>query len=138
VNAVSTGLRALVGRAPRSARRARAIRIPHEPLGEAHIVRKDPRIAFRVVENQMNYAYLGDRLHPAASDNFPILVGDLCAHAGQAYVTAATRAFLGQGEPSQCEFPSSQAMLDYTTHRLLWSWYRRDRDAQMDTQAGSD
>ncbi len=22
------------------------------------------------------------------------------------------------------------ALLDYATHRLLWSWYRRDRDAQ--------
>ncbi len=28
------------------------------------------------------------------------------------------------------EFASSQALLDYATHRLLYSWYRRDRDAQ--------
>ena len=27
-------------------------------------------------------------------------------------------------------FPSSQAILDYATHRLLWSWYRRDSEAQ--------
>ena len=27
-------------------------------------------------------------------------------------------------------FPDHQALLDYATHRLLWSWYRRDRDAQ--------
>jgi hypothetical protein len=32
-------------------------------------------------------------------------------------------------------FGSSQALLDYSTHRLLWSWYRRDRDSQKGTEA---
>jgi hypothetical protein len=31
-------------------------------------------------------------------------------------------------------FPSSQALLDYTTHRLLWSWYSRDRDSGKRTE----
>jgi hypothetical protein len=33
-------------------------------------------------------------------------------------------------EPGECEFPSSHALLEYATHRLLWSWYTRDREAQ--------
>jgi hypothetical protein len=33
-------------------------------------------------------------------------------------------------EAGDCDFASSQALLDYATHRLLWSWYSRDRDAQ--------
>ena len=49
------------------------------------IVRRDPRIAFRVVENQMNYAYLGKRLMSSAAENFPIFLADLCARADQAY-----------------------------------------------------
>ena len=38
-------------------------------------------VAFRVVENQMNYAYLGDRLKSSASENFPVFLADLCARA---------------------------------------------------------
>jgi|SRR5579864_505493 len=135
VSAVSTGFRALIGRAPRSARRARAMRIPRDPVGEVHIVRSDPRLAFRVIENQMNYAYLGERLRTSASENFPLFLADLCARADKAYITPSTRAFLDQKEPSDYEFASSQALLDYTTHRLLWSWYRHDRDAQQNTQS---
>jgi hypothetical protein len=33
-------------------------------------------------------------------------------------------------EAGDCDFGSSQALLEYATHRLLWSWYSRDRDAQ--------
>jgi hypothetical protein len=33
-------------------------------------------------------------------------------------------------EPGSHVFASSQALLDHATHRLLWSWYRRDRDSQ--------
>ena len=51
----------------------RATRIPRDPVGEAIIVRRDPRIAFRVVENQMNYAYLGDRLSHVGRGQFPRL-----------------------------------------------------------------
>jgi hypothetical protein len=27
-------------------------------------------------------------------------------------------------------FPDSQSLLDYSLHRLLWSWYRRDGEAK--------
>jgi hypothetical protein len=130
-SAVVTGLRAMVFRRPiPSTRRARATRIPRDPVGEVIIIRRDPRIALRVVENRMNYEYLGDRLRPSASENFLIFVADLCARADDAYITDSTRSFLEAGDPAEYSFPSSQALLDYATHRLLWSWYRRDRDAK--------
>ncbi len=113
-----------------SSRRARATRIPRDPVGEVIIVRRDPRIAFRVVENQMNYAYLGERLSQSAAENFPVFLADLCARADAAYITPSTRSLLEHRDPGEYEFPSSQALLDYATHRLLWSWYRRDREAQ--------
>lgn len=132
-SAVVTGLRAMVFRRPiPSSRRARAVRIPQDPVGEVIIVRRDPRIAFRVVENQMNYGYLGERLRPSAVENFPIFVREICTMAPDAFITPSTRAFLDQGGPAEYSFPSSQALLDYATHRLLWSWYRRDRDANRD------
>jgi hypothetical protein len=130
-SALTLGLQALSFRAAKiPARSRRAMRIPRDPLGEVLIVRRDPLIAFRVVENQMNYAYLGDRLRPSASENFPIFLADLVARADAAYVTSPTREILDQGDPSVADFPSSQALLDYTMHRLLWSWYRRDRDKE--------
>lgn len=128
VHAVSTGLNALLRRRPLPTRKSRALRIPRDAAGEVLIVRRDPRIAFRIVEDKMNYAYLGDRLRPSARENFPLLLTDLSARATQAYVTPPTHALLGGGNPDDAEFPSSQALLDYSTHRLLWSWYRRDRD----------
>jgi hypothetical protein len=128
---VVAGIRALVLMKPQSSsRRARAMRIPRDPVGEVVIVRRDPRIGFRVVENQMSYAYLGQRRSQSAAENFPVFVADLCARADAAYITPSTRSFLERGEPGDHEFPSAQALLDYATHRLLWSWYRRDRDAQ--------
>ena len=111
-------------------RLARAHRIPRDPVGEVLIVRRDPRIAFRVVENQMNYGYLGKRLHTSAAENFPLFLADLCARADQAYLTPSTRALLERRSPAEYEFPTSQAILDYALHRLLWSWYRRDGEAQ--------
>jgi hypothetical protein len=78
----------------------------------------------------MNYAYLGDRLSQSAAENFPVFLADLCARAEDAYITPSTRAILKIEEPGDCEFASSQALLDYATHRLLWSWYSRDREAQ--------
>ena len=79
-SAVVSGFRALVLMKPQPAsRRARATRIPRDPIGEVLIVRRDPRLAFRVVENQMNYAYLGRRLSQSAAENFPVFVADLCA-----------------------------------------------------------
>jgi hypothetical protein len=130
VNALSTGFRAAIGRAPRAARKARAMRIPRDPVGEVLIVRRDPRLAFRVVETQMKYAYLGDRLRPSAAENFPLLLGDLRRLATHAFVTPTTDAMLDGGDPEDYEFASSQSLLDYAVLRLLWSWYRRDRDAQ--------
>jgi hypothetical protein len=130
VNALSTGFRAAIGRAPRTARKGRAMRIPRDPVGEILIVRRDPRLAFRVVETKMNYGYLGDRLRHSSTENFPLLVGDLRRLATHAYITPTTEALLDGGDPDEHEFASSQSLLDYAVLRLLWSWYRRDRDAQ--------
>jgi hypothetical protein len=128
---VVSGIRALALLKPRpSTRRARASRIPHDAVGEVIIVRRDPRIAFRVVETKMNYAYLGEGRSQTASENFPVFVADLCHRSKNAFLTPSTRALLDPPKEGDREFPSSQALLDYATHRLLWSWYRRDRAAQ--------
>jgi hypothetical protein len=124
---VVSGIRAMALQRPRPMQRiARAHRSPRDPVGEILIVRRDPRIAFRVVENQMNYAYLGERLHSSAAENFPLFLADLCTRADQAYLTPSTRALLERRDPKEYEFPTSQAIIEYATHRLLWSWYRRD------------
>jgi hypothetical protein len=108
------------------------MRIPRDPVGEVILARREPRIAFRIVENQMNYAYLGQRLSQSAAENFPVFLADLCARADAAYITPSTRSLMERRDPGEHGFASSQALLDYATHRLLWSWYRRDRDAQLD------
>lgn len=128
VRAASTGLNALLHRPQRIARRQRAMRIPRDPVAEALLVRAEPRIAFRVVSTQMKYASLGDRIRPTASENFPIFLGEIRDRATDAYVTPSTRAVLAGEEPGAFLFPSSSAFLEYTTNRLLWSWYRKDRD----------
>jgi hypothetical protein len=130
INALSTGFRAALGKAPRTARKSRAMRIPRDPVGEVLIVRRDPRLAFRVVESKMNYGYLGDRLGPSAAENFPRLVDDLRRLAIGAYVTQTTLDLLEGADLELYEFGSTQALVDYATLRLLWSWYRRDRDAK--------
>jgi hypothetical protein len=136
---VATGLRALTLRKPRPLNRlARASRVPHDPVGEVIIVRSDPRIAFRVIENQMNYAYLGDRLSPTAASNFPIFVADLCARADHATITPSTRAFLNKDDPAVATFATSQALLDYANHRLLWSWYQNDREKHLRRDRSDD
>lgn len=131
VTAVSTGLNALLRRPQIIARKQRAIRIPHEPVGEVIIVRRDPQVAFRIVANQMNYAYLGKRIWPSAVENFPILLNDLKENATEAFITNTTESFLGAGDPEDHMFESTQDLLEYATHRLLWSWYRKDRDSDM-------
>ncbi len=132
-SSVVSGIRALALMKPRPAyRAARATRIPRDPTGEVIIVRRDPRIAFRVIESHMNYAYLGDRLRETASENFPLFLADLCARAQEAYITDSTRSLLENAESRDHEFASSQELLEHATLRLLWSWYRRDRDAQTD------
>jgi hypothetical protein len=130
-SAVVSGIRALALMKPRPySRLSRAARIPRDPVGEVIIVRRDPRITMRVVENHMNYAYLGAKRSSSAAENFPIFVADLCARAEHAFITPSTRSLLERQEPGEHHFPSSQALLDYATHRLIWSWYRRDRDSQ--------
>ncbi len=130
INAISTGFRAALGRAPRTARKSRSMRVPRDPIGEVIVVRRDPRIAFRIVENKMNYAYLGDRLASSAAENFPTLVEDLRRLSKNAFITPTTDAMLANQDPDEFEFASSQSLIDYATLRLLWSWYRRDRDAR--------
>jgi hypothetical protein len=127
---IVSGIRALALKKPKPMERlSRAQRIPRDPVGEVLIVRRDPRIAFRVVESQMNYSYLGNLLRSSAAENFPVFLADLVARAGDAYLPPSTQALLQARDPSEYQFPSSQALLDYATHRLLWSWYRRDGDA---------
>jgi hypothetical protein len=137
INALSTGFRAAMGKAPRTARKSRAMRIPRDPVGEVLVVRRDPRLAFRIVENKMNYAYLGERLDPSAAENFPKLVADLRLLAKGAYITQTTLDLLEGGDPDDYEFADSQGLLDYATLRLLWSWYRRDRDRDRETTEGT-
>lgn len=134
VSAVATGLNALLRRPQMLARKKRAYRIPHGPRGEVILVRRDPRVTFRVIENQMNYAYLSERISPSAAENFPVFVEDVCDRANEAFVTSPTEALLKRGDSEAWDFPSSQALLDYSTHRLLWSWYRKDRDTERKTQ----
>lgn len=132
VNALSTGFRAAMGKAPRGVRRPRTFRTPRDPVPEVLIVRRDPLVAFRVVANQMNYGYLGDRLQPATVDNFPLFLGDLLRLAAGAIVTPTTRELLNppdEADPDEFEFGSTQSLVDYATIRLLWGWYRRDREA---------
>ncbi len=136
VQAVRTGLNALLRRPSRIARRERSIRIAREPVAEVILVRREPRLALRTAADAMNYANLGDRKRPTASENFRLFLGELIEHARDAYITPPTRALLEGREDEASLFPTSQALLDYATHRLLWSWYRRDRD--VDAGPGTD
>ena len=133
-SALRSGMMAVFRRPAYRGRVLRANRIIRDPVGEVHIVRREPRICFRVVENAMNYAYLGQALRPSAAENFPLFVADLSARADDAYLTEETKAFLRHGDPKTYEFVSSQALLDHTTLKLLWGWYRKDRDAQLSTE----
>jgi hypothetical protein len=128
-SAVVSGLRAATLLKPRPlAVGGRPQRTPREPVGEVLVVRRDPRICFRFVENQMNYAYLGDRIQQSAAENFPIFLSDLRARSTSAHLTETTRTMLEDRESDAHAFPSSQAILDFATIQLLWSWYRRDRE----------
>ncbi len=135
VSSLSTGLNALLRRPQMVARRQRSIRIPRDPVGEAIVVRKDPRIAFRFVENAMNYASMGELLRPSAAENFPLFLRQICERACEAFVTPTAHAVIGREiQDERIVFPSSQALLEEATLRLLWSWYRRDRDEEERTQ----
>ncbi len=129
------GLNALLRRPGFVARRhSRTVRSLREAVGEMVVVRREPRLAFRMGETGMNYGYLGERLKLSASENFPILVGDVVEHSKGAYITASTIAYLG-GDRESVRFEDAHALMDYATHRLLWSWYRRDRDGMAGTRA---
>lgn len=133
-NALGQGLNALVLRKPNAPRTQRAQRTPRDPVAEVHVVRDDPRVAFRFVADKLNYSYLADRLKHSAQENFPLFLADLCLGAAEAFITEPTRELLKQAEgdasAQPCILPSSNALLDDTTLRLIWSWYRRDRDRQ--------
>lgn len=125
------GARALTLRKPKPIELAnRARSSGAEPVREVLVARREPRVTFRFVENQMNYAYLGDRIHDVASGNFPIFLADLCARADHAYLTESTRSLLEHRDPGEHDFSTSRAILDHASLQLLWSWYRRDREAQ--------
>ncbi|AMV36381.1 hypothetical protein [Planctomyces sp. SH-PL62] len=127
-SAVVSGVRALALRKPRplNLRSARTVR---EPVAEVLVVRNEPRVTFRFVENQMNFAYLGDRLRGSAAENFPLFLADLCDKAKGAYLSDSTRSLIEARDPGEHDFPTSQALLEHATIQLLWSWYRRDRQA---------
>jgi hypothetical protein len=125
---VVAGVRALALRKPRPLN-IRSPRPAREPVAEVIVARKDPRVAFRFVENQMNYAYLGDRLRESAAENFPLFLADLRDRSTQAYLTDSTRSLMEDRQPGEHDFPDPQAILDHATIQLLWSWYRRDRQA---------
>ncbi|RUL86291.1 hypothetical protein [Tautonia sociabilis] len=138
---LSAGLNALILRGPRAPRTRRAQRISRDPTTELHLVRTDPLIAFRIVADQMNYSDLGDRLRPSAAENFPVFLRELLERADHAHVTPSTRALLDPGEEAEpTTYPSAQAMIDDTTLRLLWAWYRRDRerDRNQGEEPGAD
>jgi hypothetical protein len=139
-DAVASGLNAMILRGPRSPRTRRSKRIARDPSAELLLVRTDPLIAFRVAADQMNYSDLGDRLRPSAAENFPVFFGEVVdrASGANAAVTPSALALLGrpEAEAEPMVFPNSQAMLDDTTLRLLWTWYRRDRNRDVEGDPG--
>ena len=135
---INSGARLLTGRSPSRPRKARAMRIPRDPTPEVILIRKDPRVTFRVAAGQMNYAYLGERLKTSSAENFPLFLADVCARTTSAYLTHPTRDLLA-GEASEDDlFADTQSLLDYSLHRLLWSWYRRDGEARARGDGGED
>jgi hypothetical protein len=139
VQAVSIGLNAALRRPRFVARRhERTIRNAREPVAEAILVRMEPRLAFRFTADKLNYGYLGERLQSASTHNFPIFLRDLCEHASTAEITRSTRRMLEAGDEGEEVYPDSQALLEDATLRLLWSWYRRDRQRAEEEKHGED
>ena len=130
ITGINSGARLLLGRNPARPRKARALRVPRDPMPEVVLIRKDPRVTFRVIAGQMNYSYLGDRLKSSSAENFPLFLADVCSRASSAYLTYPTRDMLAGEATEDDVFPDSQSLLDYSLHRLLWSWYRRDGEAR--------
>jgi len=134
MGALATGLNAMILRRPPATRpEKKPRRSVKEPTTELHLVRTEPRLAFRIVADQMNYSYLGDRLKTAASENFPIFLNDLCARATEATITPSVQALRdSSGDTEPAAYPDSQTMIEDTTLILLWSWYRKDRDRDLE------
>ena len=132
-----TGLRALTFRKPRPAPRlARAARIAARPGRRGPDRPQGP--ADRLPRGREPDELRLPRRHASARrppENFPLFVADLVARADDAYLTPSTRALLHGGDPSEYTFATSQALLDYATHRLLWGWYKRDRDEDLERPA---
>jgi hypothetical protein len=132
VTAVKNSLNAVLRRPQMIARRERAMRIPREPAREIIMVREDPRLAFRLSEHALTYAYLGPRLRPSASENFPLLLEDICQKAPDDALTPTTRAIREGAGPQGLLFATSQSLVEDAVVRLLWKWYRRDRDEELE------
>lgn len=94
-----------------------------EPLQQSAIVLwlvcDRPWKPYRLVHNQMNYAYLGGRKPASATQNFAMFAEDLSRHAPQAYLTPATRAYLHHGLRRHYEFHSADELRSYTILHLL-------------------
>jgi hypothetical protein len=138
VTAVRNGLNAILRRPSLIARRERSLKFERDPVGEILLVRRDPTRAFRLVENALNYSYLKERLRPSASENFPILLEDICSRAVSASLAPSTRAMRGGGPAEAYTFRSSQALLEDAQVWLLWRWYRKDRDDDLREKRARD
>lgn len=139
--AVRNAVNTVMGR-PRQVlgRRPRTMRITREPARELILVRREPQLALRLSEGDLNYSYLGERLRPTAAENFPLLLDDLCTRASDAYLTKSTRA-LWKGPDStakEYQFESTHALIDDAVLWVLWNWYQRDRKADMNAPDDSD
>ncbi len=147
VDAVSTGLNALIGRAPRAARghpTRSGGRIDPSLVGSAILIRQDPLVAYRLIENLMHYRSLGRFRQPSAAENFPILLEQLYLGTNDAHITPGTHALVAYS-PNQAEpdrdpeslpdvpvYRDTHALLEHATIQLLWSWYCRDRKRDLD------
>lgn len=86
---------------------------------ELWLVRRNPLRTIRVSHQRMNYEYLGARKTDSATHNFRLFVEDLLAKSPTAYVTPATRAFVGHGRQRHYEFESTDELRQYTLFHLL-------------------
>jgi hypothetical protein len=85
------------------------------------LVCERPPIIYQLRHNQMNYAYLGQRLTTSAAANFALLLDDLVQHATAAYLTPATQAFRAHELSGKFEFGSDDELRDYTAFHLVVS-----------------
>ncbi len=115
-------------------RRPRTMRVAREPRRELVVVRREPLIALRLTEDTVNYAYLGAKRRPTAGENFPLLLQDLAARATDATLSPSTRGLLNpeSAEKRGTPLATSQALIDDALLKLLWRWYQRDRERDLD------